>query len=225
MRLTCAFSLLFRLRLTRRLSRERDEQRRHSTSRAGPPGVTATQPKSVRRRPPLPVPLLPPDVDSRCSPVGPRARGVTDLAVLARRMTDDLGQERLVVPVVVHLAKIGRENASGLVPDLAGRRRSRAWLVPMRKISCGRSRALIRSRSTSTRKTRRLRRTAIASAPRAPCRGSREIDTFREDAAVDEQLAVVEIGSLHDQPGVSLGCSAASRIFGQSRYPRESSPP
>ena len=64
-------------------------------------------------------PVLPADVDRDVVALEPRARGVPDLAVLARGMADDLRQELVVVPVVVHLAKVGRENAGGLVPDLA----------------------------------------------------------------------------------------------------------
>src|SRR5438874_3149562 len=63
--------------------------------------------------------MLPADVNRDVVPSQPGARGVTDLTVLAGGVADDLGQELVVVSVVVHLAEVRREDAGGLVADLA----------------------------------------------------------------------------------------------------------
>src|SRR6184192_1732390 len=63
--------------------------------------------------------MLPADIDRDVVALEPRARGVSDFAVLARGMADNLREERVVVPVMIHLAKVGRENPGGFVPDLA----------------------------------------------------------------------------------------------------------
>src|SRR3970282_136146 len=70
-----------------------------------------------QKEPPVPGAVLPADVDRDVLPPEPRARGVANLPPTARGVADDLRQQVGVVPIVVELAQVGREYASGLVPD------------------------------------------------------------------------------------------------------------
>ena len=88
---------LFGSRLAcRRLVSEPHEQRpyfdqaRGSTGRDGHPAEIGQEESSVAG------PVLPADIDRDVVALEPRARGVSDFAVLARGMTDDLQEERVV---------------------------------------------------------------------------------------------------------------------------------
>ena len=110
---------LFWARLTgRRLMSKPDEQRpyfdqaRGSARRDGHPAEIGEEKSSVAG------PMLPADIDRDVVALEPRARRVPNFAVLARGMADDLREERVMVPIVFHLAKVGRENPGGLIPSL-----------------------------------------------------------------------------------------------------------
>ena len=109
-----------------------------------------------------------------------------------------------MVPVVVHLAKVGRENAGGLVPDLA-RQTSLPRMARTDAEDLVRQVASRDPLSFHERAAKHLVHVGgdLLGSARALF-AHRDVDDVRKDACMDEQLAVVEVGSLHDQPGVSL---------------------
>src|SRR4030095_10334681 len=103
------------------------DQARGSARRDGHPAEIGEEQSAIAG------PMLPADIDRDVVALEPRARGVSDLAVLAGGMADHLGKERVVVPVMIHLAKVGRENPGGLIPSLT-RQTSLTRMAPPR---CG----------------------------------------------------------------------------------------
>ena len=208
-----------------RILSDRDEQRRHLDEPRGSARRDRHPAEIGQEEPTVAGPVLPADVDRDVVALEPRAGGVPNLAVLARGMADDLRQERIVVPVVVHLPEVRRKNTSGLVPDLAWQTSLLRMARPdvenlMRQVA---SRDSLPLDEHAAKHVVHVRRDRLGSA--CALFAHREIDDVRQDASVDEELAVIEIRRGHDQPGVSLGVQAASLMVGQSRYPRDSSPP
>ncbi len=199
-------SLFFEPRLTRRrLARECHEQRpqfdkpRGSARRDRDPAEVGQEEASVAG------PVLPADVDRDVVSSEPRAGGIPDLAILAGGMTDDLRQQRVVVPVVVHLAEVGRENASGLVADFTRQTSLPRMAGPdsenlMRQIASGDPLSL------HERAAEHLVHVGddLLGGARALF-AHRRVDDVRKDASMDEQLVMVEIRRAYDQARVSLG--------------------
>jgi hypothetical protein len=148
--------------------------------------------------------VLTADVDGDEVALQPRTGGVPDFSVLARGMADDLRQKRVVVPVVVHLAEIRCKYAGGLVADLAGE-------TPLTRMARADVKDFVRQVASldslplhqhAAKYTVHVGGDLLGAA--CALFAHREVDDIRQEARVDEQLAVLEIGSLDDQPRVSF---------------------
>src|SRR5205814_2191343 len=109
-------------------------------------------------------------------------------------MADDLRQERVVVPIVVQLAKVGRENAGGLVPDLARQTSLPRMARPdvedlVRQVASG------DPLSFHERAAKYMVHVGgdLLGAARALF-AHRDVDDVRKEACVDEQLAIAKVG-------------------------------
>ena len=132
-------------------------------------------------------------------------------------MADDLRQQIGVVPVVVHLAKIGREHAGRLVPDLTGHAPFPRVAGPDMKDLVGQI-ARADPLPVDERPAKRVvhpGRDGLGRRAR-PVHASRVHDV-RQDPAMHEHLAVFEVGRLDAEAWMSVGVKRRLPDLGHKR--------